>query len=224
MMASAGYSSILTMPVSLFTATIFSEAMWQRAWASRDRRTLHIGAIIGSSAVIIMVFFAGLCGLLGAWAGLITYDTNINLYLFQVLAKGKTYVAPVYNWIGAVSVVLACIMNEGAVDSLQNGMAAGFTSYVAPMVEKKWKTKWNIIYTRILVFFLNLFLMGIAIWLTVDTNVNVGVLELFLITNMLCSSTAIPVLMGVANFLHPYFGGISFIFSSVFSIFSICSK
>jgi hypothetical protein len=33
-----GYSSIFVMPASLFTATVFSEAMWQRAWASADRR------------------------------------------------------------------------------------------------------------------------------------------------------------------------------------------
>lgn len=33
-----GYSSIFVMPASLFTATVFSEAMWQRAWASSDKR------------------------------------------------------------------------------------------------------------------------------------------------------------------------------------------
>ena len=33
-----GYSSIFVMPASLFTATIFSEAMWQRAWAASDKR------------------------------------------------------------------------------------------------------------------------------------------------------------------------------------------
>ncbi len=33
-----GYSSIFVMPASLFTATVFSEAMWQRAWASSDRK------------------------------------------------------------------------------------------------------------------------------------------------------------------------------------------
>jgi hypothetical protein len=34
----AGFSSIFVMPASLFTATVFSEAMWQRAWASADKR------------------------------------------------------------------------------------------------------------------------------------------------------------------------------------------
>ena len=33
-----GYSSIFTMPASLFTATVFSEAIWQRAWASESPR------------------------------------------------------------------------------------------------------------------------------------------------------------------------------------------
>jgi hypothetical protein len=220
----AGYSSILTMPASLFTATIFSEAMWQRAWASRDRRSLRLGAVIGSVAVITVVFFAGLCGLLAAWAGLISFGlegeppaTNPNLYLFQVLYKGNFPTIPtVSNWIGAVCVLLASIMNEGAVDSLQNGMAAGITSYVAPIFKR-----WTLLHTRVAVVILNGVLIGIGIWLTLD-QVKVGVLELFLITNILCCSAAFPVLLGLADSLHPFFGGASFVFSVLFSIFSLC--
>ena len=33
-----GYSSIADMPISLFSATVFSEAMWQRCWATADKR------------------------------------------------------------------------------------------------------------------------------------------------------------------------------------------
>ena len=33
-----GYSSIADMPISLFSATVFSEAMWQRCWATVDKR------------------------------------------------------------------------------------------------------------------------------------------------------------------------------------------
>lgn len=33
-----GYSSIASMPISLFSATVFSEAMWQRCWATVDKR------------------------------------------------------------------------------------------------------------------------------------------------------------------------------------------
>lgn len=33
-----GYASIVTMPVSLMSSTVFSEAMWQRCWATVDKR------------------------------------------------------------------------------------------------------------------------------------------------------------------------------------------
>eukprot|EP00951_Prasinocladus_malaysianus_P038810 scaffold429113_cov50-Prasinocladus_malaysianus.AAC.1 len=78
------YSSILTLPLSLMGASIFSEALWQRVWASQDHRTLQIGAGIGCTIVIIVVFLSGLFGFLAAWAGLIDSETNPNLYIFQV--------------------------------------------------------------------------------------------------------------------------------------------
>lgn len=58
-------------------------------------RSLRVGAAFGAAAVIVVVFFAGLCGLLAAWAGLIlpgddtTPPTNGNLYLFQVSAWAR---------------------------------------------------------------------------------------------------------------------------------------
>ena len=51
-----GYSSILAMPCSLMSASVFSEAVWQRVWAAESPRSLRIGGIIGTIAVIICVF------------------------------------------------------------------------------------------------------------------------------------------------------------------------
>jgi hypothetical protein len=124
----------------------------------------------------------------------------------------------VSNWIGVWCVVLAAVMNEGAVDSIQNGMAAGITSYLAPML--KW---WNLLMTRLVVVVLNAGLIGIAIWLVLGT-VKVTVLELFLLTNMLCSTSAFPVLMGLSERMHGYYGGASFLFSCLFSIFCTCGE
>jgi SSS family solute:Na+ symporter len=220
-----GYSSIFVMPASLFAATVFSEAMWQRAWASKDKQALHKGAIIGAIAVIIVVFFAGLCGLLAAWAGLITYDTNGNLYLFQVLAGGKMPAIPtVANWIGAICVVCASVMSEGAVDSMQNGMAAALTSYITPLYKK-----WNLNMTRLLVLVLNVILMSVAIALNGCFNgscgdpsfLGVSVLQLFLIANMLACCVVLPVLAGLFDNLHNKFGAFSFLFSAMFPILCV---
>lgn len=33
-----GYASIVVLPISLMSSTIFSEAMWQRCWATANKR------------------------------------------------------------------------------------------------------------------------------------------------------------------------------------------
>jgi Na+/proline symporter len=220
-----GYSSIFVMPASLFSATVFSEAMWQRAWASKDKQALHKGAILGAIAVILVVFFAGLCGLLAAWAGLLTYDTDPNLYLFQVLNGGQPpSISTVSNWIGVICVVCASVMNEGAVDSIQNGMAAALTSYITPLYKK-----WNLNMTRLLVLLLNIILMIVAVALNGCFSdacgepgyLQVSVLQLFLIANMVACCVVLAVLAGLFNSLHSTFGGASFLFSSLFPILCV---
>lgn len=42
-----------------------------------------MGAWIGCIGIVLVVFFAGLCGLLAAWGGIITVNTDINLYMIQ---------------------------------------------------------------------------------------------------------------------------------------------
>jgi SSS family solute:Na+ symporter len=197
----SGYSSILTMPLALFAATVFSEAMWQRCWASSDTRNVRIGAWVGAAITIVMVWFAGFTGLLTVWAQdpYLTFSeetvpytlsngtvvdasqrANYDLYLFQVLYKGKypdvqdgkygkfvdnngEYVMypSIQNWIGVILVVLAVVMNEGAVDSIQNGMAAAVASYFQPIIKQ-----WNLWYTRGAVVLLNAALVGIGAWLS----------------------------------------------------------
>ena len=256
----SGYSSILTMPLSLFAATVFSEAMWQRCWASSDTRNLRIGAWVGAAITIVIVWFAGFTGLLTVWAQdpYLSYSpdmvnvtlsngttveadqfANYDLYLFQVLYKGKypdvgpnaefgkvvegvsyfsqyTVYPSIQNWMGVILVVLAVVMNEGAVDSIQNGMAAAFASYFAPVVPS-----WNLWYTRASVVVLNGGLVGIGAWLSLG-NVAVSVIQLFLITNQLSICFFIPVLMGLSKRLQRYVGGGSFLFSGVFSVICLC--
>ena len=257
----SGYSSILTMPLALFAATVFSEAMWQRCWASSDTRNLRIGAWVGAAITIVVVWFAGFTGLLTIWAvdpyltvgdgltnvnlpdgtvGNATQMANYDLYLFQVLYKGKypnvtsgndttafgkvvddgyggyTVYPSIQNWMGVILVVLAVIMNEGAVDSIQNGMAAAFASYLQPLIPQ-----WNLWYTRGAVVVLNAGLVGIGAWLSLG-NVAVSVIQLFLIANQLSICFFIPVLMGLEKRLQRYVGGGSFLFSGVFSVICLC--
>lgn len=80
----AGYGAIFSMPCSLMAATVFSEAMWQKVWASQDRKSVVFGGAVGMVLITVAVMIFGLMGWLAAWGGFVTYDTDPNLYLFQV--------------------------------------------------------------------------------------------------------------------------------------------
>lgn len=49
--------------------------------------------------------------------------------------------ARINNWVGVLVVLLAIIMNEGAVDSLQNGLAASISGHFLKNLPLKW-TRW----------------------------------------------------------------------------------
>lgn len=126
-----GYSSILAMPVSLISATIFSEAMWQRVWASKDKKTLYKAAALGGSGVVVVVFFFSLCGYLAVWGNKVDFATvDYNLMMFQVLNDERdSGSATVSSWVGVLVLILAVTMNESAIDSLQNGLAASISAH-----------------------------------------------------------------------------------------------
>lgn len=47
----------------------------------------------------------------------------------QIIQVNKQGVTTVDGWVGVLVVILALIMNEGAVDSLQNGLAASISGH-----------------------------------------------------------------------------------------------
>jgi SSS family solute:Na+ symporter len=82
-----GKSAVFTMPLSLTTATVFSEAMWQRVWASESPAAVRFGSMLGALLVFVVVFGIGFTGTLGGWAyGSSMYSVNSNVRLFYVLS------------------------------------------------------------------------------------------------------------------------------------------
>lgn len=91
------------MPVSLLCGGLFSEAPFQRVWASASPRVVWTAAAISAAAVTTVVTFAGLCGLLAAWAGLIPAWVSPNLYFFYALKGSINSQGMCANWVGVVS-------------------------------------------------------------------------------------------------------------------------
>ncbi|KAI8475914.1 MAG: hypothetical protein J3K34DRAFT_517076 [Monoraphidium minutum] len=181
-----GWESIFTLGASLTASYLFSEAMWQRVWASVDKPTLYGGAAIGVVLTTSLIFLTGFGGWLAIAKGLVTPDTNPNLYFFQLFGTG--YVS---SAMGVVLVLLAALMNEGAIDSLQNGIASSLGGHFfkhAPL--------WC---NRVGVIALNVPLMVLAI------TRGYNVLSLFLVTNLLCCCAAVPIALGLLRRPNAFF-------------------
>ncbi len=171
------------MPLSLMAASIFSEALWQRVWASEDEPTLRRGAYISCVIIILVVFIAGFFGFLASWAGLIDETTNPNLYMFQIFKADPSDPgnATVNSWIGVVIMIMAVTMNESAIDSFQNGFAAAMST--------RFLINFNILWIRLAVVVINVPFVIIAL-------MGLEVLSLFLITNMLTVTCMVPIILG----------------------------
>ncbi|KXZ51913.1 hypothetical protein GPECTOR_11g40 [Gonium pectorale] len=190
-----GYSAIYSMPCSLMAATVFSEAMWQKVWASTDRRSVIFGGGVGFALTTTAVFLFGFGGWLAAWGGYVTWETDGNLFLFQVFAaerhEGAATGASVQvgSWIGVITLILACTMNESAIDSIQNGI----TAVLAQHFFKGQHT----VFPRLLVVAINVPLIVISLQ-------GYKVLALFLITNTLTTCCFLLLALGLSRRLQGF--------------------
>ncbi len=166
-----------------------------QVWASTDRRSAVFGGAVGAVMITIAVFIVGFGGWLAAWAGYVTWETNPNLFLFQVSCAATlrpqawcVWAHPTFGsqgcpWprdrlfahitqlelpseslalsalpapssvplrqvfrsqrdadssgasvmvqsaIGVIVLILAAIMNESAIDSIQNGITSVLTQH-----------------------------------------------------------------------------------------------
>uniref|UniRef100_A0A383WE19 Uncharacterized protein n=1 Tax=Tetradesmus obliquus TaxID=3088 RepID=A0A383WE19_TETOB len=191
-----GYVSIFTLVASLVGSTMINEAFWQRVWASADARTLHGGAMIGYAAVVVLIFLSGFGGWL-AFAGGYAVEgvTNANVYLMQILGDNSG-TSLVNSWVGVLVVLLAIVMNEGAVDSLQNGLAASISGQYLKNAPLMW--------TRIAVVLINVPLVVIA-------TRGFAVLALFLVGNLLSCCAIIPLIFGLMPRFRGFFSETGFV-------------
>lgn len=93
-MVPVAYVSLPLLPAAPQAATVFSEAMWQKVWASTDRKSVVFGGFVGFALTMFAVFIFGFGGWLAAWAGYVTEDTDPNLYLFQLFADERDSATP----------------------------------------------------------------------------------------------------------------------------------
>ncbi|KAI9099739.1 hypothetical protein DFS34DRAFT_502912 [Phlyctochytrium arcticum] len=201
----SGWASIVTMGVSLTTASFFSDAVWQRVWASADEKTLRRGAWIGAGIAICVAFFFGFGGFLAAWAGYLGPDSN-NAF-FDLITKGNTSSD---IWVIVLVVLVTVTMNESAVDSLQNALTDTLVSLAMTLGFPSFPL-WA---ARSSVLLVNIPLVVVALQ---GYRIN----QLYLITNMVTATSTLPMIMGLARPLNGFVHGRSALFGCIFALFAV---
>ncbi|TBW49838.1 sodium:solute symporter [Marinobacter halodurans] len=162
----------LTLVIAVTAANLFHQGYWQRLWAARDGAVLGRGAMLGGITTVLVVALVGGLGIAAALSGADLGSPPIPFFAMLHSAPG---------WLATAALVLALTLVASSVDTLQNGLAS------LAVTEKR-----------------GLSLTG-ARWLTVLLMVPVilialqgySVLRLFLIADLLCATTVIPVLLGL---------------------------
>lgn len=184
--------------ISLYYLQPFISWYHCRVWAAEDPRSLHLGSVIGFALTTVVIAFFGFVGFLGGWANLTPLDDYGNLAFFV------PFVGSTGNWVAVILVLLAVTMNESAVDSLQNAIVATLSSNF--LVEKP------VSYSRILVFLINIPITIIALQ-------GYGLLDIFLISNILTTTSMLPLISGI--FLN-HASQFTVLGSCFFSFFCTC--
>lgn len=187
-----GYSSFFTLPLSLATATIFSEAIWQRTWAAEDHKQLIKGAFFGATLIFFVVATFGVVGILVAWADLVPDLDNFNPNLFALQAfTSEAGQVVVSSGIGVLILLLATTMAEGAIDSLQNGIGAAINGALARhfLTSGKMSSSKSLRISRVVLVIVNVpyIIIGLQQY---------SILSLFLLGNMICLCAFFPVMLG----------------------------
>eukprot|EP00898_Chlorokybus_atmophyticus_P001957 jgi/Chlat1/2762/Chrsp187S00197 len=173
------FISIVTLSILvIYVGVTFDapEVFWQRCWAGATSRQLRTGSILGAVAVICATFLIGFGGFLAAWGNVFVPagpDDTGNTILFSLLHN---------NWVIVITSVLAVTWSTSAVDSFQNA--------IVDTVSGVWLRGVPLMYIRALVLILNIPPIVVSLK-------GYSVLSLYLLANLVTTTSAIPLLLGL---------------------------
>ncbi|KAJ3031461.1 UNVERIFIED_CONTAM: Coatomer subunit zeta-1 [Siphonaria sp. JEL0065] len=206
----AGWKTIATIAIPLTCATFFGEAFWQRVWSAKDNKSLKAGALIGGSLATIVVFILGFGGMLAYWSGRALEESNSNYAFFYAFAD------PHSGNISAAIIILvilfASVMDESAVDSMQNAITDTLTTFAS-----FFGFELGFVPVRCLVILANIPIMVGAAYLTTS---GVSILNAYGVANMLTTMTFAPLAAGLIPQLNNYLTAFSALGSCVGAFFA----
>jgi Na+/proline symporter len=168
-----GLEVAVTLVIAVTAANIFHQGYWQRVWAAKDDASLRRGATWGAVLTVPVVLIVGLFGVLAATRSVDLGDPPVPFFALAGLAP---------PWFGGLLLVLALSLVASSVDTLQNAVASLLSR----------RTGGSIGWARAV----TLGAMVVPVLVALQGH---SVLRLFLIADLLCAATVVPVLSGLSR-------------------------
>ncbi|OCL00790.1 uncharacterized protein K441DRAFT_599705 [Cenococcum geophilum 1.58] len=164
--------------VAIFFNLLIIAALWQRAFASKDDRSLRRGVGIAAIAIFLLIYLLGWAGVIAAWANVWPGNPPQPgaVAFFLILDT-------LPSWIVAFVIIFAVSLSMAAYDSLQVAM-------VMTVAHDIFRNKLPLRYVRVLVLLINAPIIALAIR-------NVNIVVVYLVAQLISVAAMPPLLLGM---------------------------
>ena len=163
---------------------MFNQGFWQRAFASKDNRTLYLSVIFATVPLFAICFLVGMAGPLAWWSGLFNGPTATDdgsLTFFYILNT-------LPNWLTGIVIVLCGALSSSAYDTFQSAQISTIQNDV-------FLGRVNIWWCRAILFAINVPSVVLAVK-------NIDILEVFLIADLAAIACIPAFLLGLVPQLY----------------------
>ncbi|KAI3625077.1 hypothetical protein CBS9595_000438 [Malassezia furfur] len=176
------------LPVSITFAQMFNQGFWQRAFASKNNRSLYLSVVLASVPLFAICFVVGMAGPVAQWAGLQAppNDEDDGSYaLFYILA-----VMP--NWVTGIVLVLTGVLSSSAYDTFQSAQISVIES--------------DLFLGRVNIWWCRLILIALNVPCVVLAAINIDILQVFIVADLASLAIVPAVFLGLIPALYFYKG------------------
>lgn len=207
-----GFESLVTLVLAILGAELFNMGNWQRVYAASDDAALRKGCLFGAGLIFPTMILFGVSGMLAEAQDLSRAEPRLQLKFlaFFDLLAGQTAA------MSGLVFALAVSMVASSVDSLQTGLVSVVSKDI---LKTKLTPKQSLVIGQVFLVTVNVPAIAMAAEGTKDPEVGTGIINLFLIADLLALSVAVPVFMGLrplatqGGCLTGCFAGLLFIMS-----------
>ncbi|KAN0065791.1 hypothetical protein ACQY0O_000921 [Thecaphora frezii] len=172
------------LPAAIVFSQMFNQGFWQRAFASKNDRTLYLSVGLATLPLFTICFLIGMAGPLAWWSGLFdgpTADDDGSYTFFYILAT-------LPNWVQGIVLVLAGCLTSSAYDTFQSAQISTIQNDV-------FLGRLGIWWCRLILLLINVPSVAMAV-------LNVDILEVFLVADLAAIACIPAFLLGLPKSLY----------------------